>query len=228
MNIYTPYTYLITFLPTGQQYYGVRTKRGCNPTDLWNSYYTSSKVVRQLIAQHGCGAFTTEVRRTFATREAALLWEHRVLRRLDAARTPHWLNKNNGDRKFVNEGPGGMWGKKHTEDAKQRMSINSSGEKNPNWGGKAFTDESRRKISEARKGKCNLTAETRERNREVWKSDMNPMRRKKYLWWNDGTDSSLSEKCPGEGWVRGRLWSAGHRDRMLASRHPKKKGSTPE
>ena len=218
MNIYTPYTYLITFLPTGQQYYGVRTKRGCNPTDLWNSYYTSSKVVRQLIAQHGCGAFTTQVRKTFTTREAALLWEHRVLRRLDAARTPHWLNKNNGDKKFIKEGKT-MNGKKHAEDAKQRMSINSSGEKNPNWGGKAFTDESRRKISEARKGSKH-TPESRKKMSAAQSGENNPNYGKKFHWWNDGTRNSLVEQCPGSEWVRGRLWSDGHRAKMLASRHP--------
>lgn len=220
MNIYTPYTYLITFLPTGQRYYGVRTKRGCHPTDLWNSYYTSSKEVHQLIEQHGCGSFATEIRRTFRTREEAIAWEHRVLRRLDAARNPQYLNRNNGDRKFINNGIT-MNGKKHSEDARRRMSINSSGPKNPNWGGKAFTDETRRKLSEARKGKCNLTLETRERNRQIWQSELNPMRRKKYLWWNNGSQSKLADSCPGEGWVRGRLWSAGHREKMLASRHPK-------
>jgi hypothetical protein len=218
MNIYTPYTYLITFLPTGQRYYGVRTKRGCHPTDLWNSYYTSSKEVRQLIKQHGCGSFTTEIRRTFRTREQAIAWEHRVLRRLDAACNPQYLNRNNGDRKFY--GGGVPVGFKHTEDAKQRMSINSSGSKNPNWGGKAFTGETRRKLSEARKG-FKESPEVVAAKRERMKGENNPNYGKKFHWWNDGTRNSLVEQCPGEGWVRGRLWADGHRAKMEASRHKK-------
>jgi len=219
MNIYTPYTYLITFLPTGQQYYGVRTKRGCNPTDLWNSYYTSSKVVRQLIAQHGCGAFTTQVRKTFTTREAALLWEHRVLRRLDAARTPHWLNKNNGDRKFF--GGGVPKGFKHSEETKRLMSENSKGARNGKTG-RPVSEETRQKLRTALTGtKPNISAESKARRVKV--GDHNGMYGKKLHWYNNGTIQKQIEVSvsPPDGWVKGRLWSAGHRDKMLASRHPK-------
>jgi hypothetical protein len=218
MNIYTPFTYVVKFKPTGQIYYGSRTKQGCQPTDLWNSYYTSSKLVRQLIAEHGRDAFEVEIRRTFQTKEAALLWEHRVLRRVDAAHNPRWLNKNNGDRKFF--GGRAFAGKKHTEDARRRMAINSSGPKNPNWGGKAFTEESRRKLSEARKG-FKESPEIIEAKRQRMLGENNPNYGKTFAWWNDGTRNKLVEQCPGEGWVRGRLWAAGHRERMLASRHPK-------
>ena len=216
MNIYQPYTYLITFLPTGQQYYGVRTKRGCNPTDLWNSYYTSSKVVRQLIDEHGCGAFTTEIRRTFTTREHALLWEHRVLRRLDAARNPRWLNKNNGDRKFF--GGGMPTGFRHSEETKRRMSENSKGHRNGKTG-KPLSDETKKKLSDARKG-YKESVEVVESKRQRMLGENNPNYGKKFHWWNDGTRNSLVEQCPGPEWVRGRLWSDGHRAKMLASRHP--------
>lgn len=222
MNIYQPFTYLVTFIPTGQRYYGVRTKRGCSPNDLWNTYYTSSKAVHQLIAEHGKDSFTVEIRRVFESKSEAIEWEHHVLTRIDAARNPRYLNKNNGDRKFY--GSSTMTGKRHSEDAKRRMSINTSGEKNPNWRGKSVTDETRRKLSEAHIGKCFMKPETRERNRQVWKTEKNPMRQKKYLWWNNGESSTLSDVCPGEGWVRGRVWSTGHREKMLEKRHPKRKG----
>jgi len=217
MSIYTPYTYLVKFKPTGAVYYGSRTKQGCDPSDLWTSYYTSSKTVRQLIKQHGKDAFEVEVRRTFATKAQAIQWEHRVLARVDAARNPLYLNKNNGDRKFY--GSTTMLGKKHTEDARRRMSINSSGEKNPMYG-KPKSEETRRKLSEAHKGK-KLPAKQVEQLRKRMTGQNNFNYGKKFAWWNDGTQNKLVEHCPGEGWVRGRLWSAGHREKMLASRHPK-------
>ena len=225
MNIYTPYTYLITFLPTGQQYYGVRTKQGCHPTDLWNSYYTSSKTVRQLIKQHGADAFRWEVRKTFSNREDAIIWEHRLLSRIDAARNPQYLNKNNGDRKFF--GGGVPKGFRHSEDARRKMSINSSGSNNPNYG-RNFSEATRRKLSEARKGKCNLTAEQVEKLKERMTGENNFNYGKKFAWWNNGTHNKLVEQCPGDKWVRGRLWKAGHREKMLASRHPKKEGTLVE
>lgn len=224
MNIYQPFTYLVTFLPTGQRYYGVRTKQGCHPSQLWNSYYTSSKTIGQLIEDHGTDAFRVEIRRVFASKADAILWEHCVLRRLNAAQHPGYLNKNNGDRKFVNHGIT-MNGKKHTEDAKRRMSINSSGAKNPNWGGKAFTEETRQKISKALAGtKPNISPESRAKRLKVGKE--NGMYGKKLHWYNNGEIQRQFEIniTPPDGWVRGRLWSAGHREKMLEKRHPKRKG----
>jgi len=77
-----PFTYRVTHLPTGTWYYGVRYADGCDPSDLWKSYYTSSTRISKLLAQDGLEAFTAEVRRTFAAKEDAIRWEHRVLRRI--------------------------------------------------------------------------------------------------------------------------------------------------
>lgn len=214
MSIYTPFTYIITFLPTGQKYYGVRTKRGCHPTQLWNSYFTSSKVVHQLIEQHGCDAFEVEIRKTFSTKEQALLWEHRFLKKVNAARNPKFLNQNNGDRKFY--GGGVPKGFRHSDDARRRMSINSSGEKNPNYG-KKFSEETRRKISESHKGKKH-SVESLHKMSLAQKGQNNPNYGKKFHWWNDGIRNKLVEECPGEGWTKGRLWSPGHREKMEAFR----------
>jgi hypothetical protein len=114
-----------------------------------------------------------------------------------------------------------MNGKKHTEDARRRMSINSSGEKNPNWG-KTFSEETRRKLSEAKKGK-KLTLTEESKAARVHHGEKNGMHGKKLHWYNNGEVQRQFETHiqPPEGWVRGRLWSAGHREKMLASRHPK-------
>ena len=53
-DIYTiPYTYLLTHVQTGKKYYGVRFAKGCNPSDLFITYFTSSKYVKSLIEEYG-------------------------------------------------------------------------------------------------------------------------------------------------------------------------------
>jgi hypothetical protein len=70
-----PYTYMVTFLPTNQKYYGVRFASGCSTEDLWKTYFTSSDTVHKLIEQHGAESFSVEVRKLFETKEDALSWE---------------------------------------------------------------------------------------------------------------------------------------------------------
>lgn len=53
MNIYTPYTYLIGWSSHRRYYYGVRYAKDCNPKELWIKYFTSSKNVKEFRRQHG-------------------------------------------------------------------------------------------------------------------------------------------------------------------------------
>lgn len=197
MSIYTPFTYIITFLPTGQKYYGVRTKRGCHPKELWQSYFTSSKIVHRLINLHGKDSFVFEIRKTFKDSQSAILWEHRVLSRLNAAEHPLWLNQNNGDRKFLpqpvrNDETKAKIGAKHkgkvmSEEAKSKM-IKTRLERfgdNPPWRSK----ESNLKRSQTQKG------------RPAWnKGKTTPLKGKS--WFNDGVRNYRSFECP-PGCVKG-------------------------
>ena len=103
-TIYIPYTYCITFLLTGQRYYGCRYANNktyvANPKDLWITYFTSSKVIKDLIALHGKESFTFQIRQTFKTTEETVAWEHKFLTRIDTAANPDWFNKSNGAGKF--------------------------------------------------------------------------------------------------------------------------------
>lgn len=92
MSMYVPYTYHLYHKPTGKRYYGVRYGKNCNPSDLWVTYFTSSKLVKKLVEEYGLDSFIPEVRRTFKSKDHALTWEHTVLRRLDVNRNPIWLN----------------------------------------------------------------------------------------------------------------------------------------
>lgn len=95
MTIYVPYTYVITHLPSGKRYYGVRHGTGCHPSDLWVKYFTSSKVVKKLIEKDGKDVFRAEVRQTFASKDEAVKWETKFITRTQIWRPDRqdWLNR---------------------------------------------------------------------------------------------------------------------------------------
>lgn len=54
MKIIVPYIYKLTFIADGRVYIGSRfNKGGCHPDEFWIKYFTSSKYVKALIAEHG-------------------------------------------------------------------------------------------------------------------------------------------------------------------------------
>jgi len=80
---YIPYTYIVKNKTTGLFYYGVKiSKLDANPKLFWQRYFTSSRLVKQLIEQYGIDDFDWEIRKTFTTAEDAVRWEKRVLRKL--------------------------------------------------------------------------------------------------------------------------------------------------
>lgn len=102
ITTYTPFTYCLTFLPTGKRYYGVRytEKEVAHPSQLWTTYFTSSKTISDLIEEHGKDSFTFEVRKTFKTRAEAVSWETKFLTKIGAAQSQDWLNGHNGGSNF--------------------------------------------------------------------------------------------------------------------------------
>lgn len=92
----TAYTYHLYHEPTGKHYYGVRYAKGCDPTDLWTSYFSSSPVVHQLIEEYGVASFNAKVRRVFESAEQAVEWETKFLTRVRAQKNDLWLNRSNG------------------------------------------------------------------------------------------------------------------------------------
>lgn len=121
----TPYTYLLGWKDLNKFYYGVRYAKECNPQDLWVSYFTSSNVVKSFHQKHG-DPDIIEIRETFNSQQEARYYEEKVLRRLDCAGRKDFLNVCNG-RAIPSElasHPGElhpMFGKKHSEDTKQKM-----------------------------------------------------------------------------------------------------------
>jgi len=96
----TPYTYYISWSSLDLHYYGVRYAPGCDPADLWTTYFTSSKAVAIIRSLHG-EPDIIKVRKMFTTAEAALAWEFKVLTRLGVVSKPNWLNQHTGGRRII-------------------------------------------------------------------------------------------------------------------------------
>jgi hypothetical protein len=98
---YRPFCYYLYHRPTGVRYYGVRYGKSAHPDTLWTTYFSSSSLVRDLIKEYGADSFDVSVRRVFDTKEDALLWERRFLKRIDAKSREDWLNQHNGHTDFA-------------------------------------------------------------------------------------------------------------------------------
>ena len=103
-----PYTYLIGWSKLDLYYYGRRTAAGCHPSDLFESYFTSSDEVESYLSEYGPPDIV-RIRRTFDTIEECCRWECTALRRLDAKNNDRFLNKTNGDSEWIYSGIDAVW-----------------------------------------------------------------------------------------------------------------------
>jgi len=96
MTIYNhiPYTYLIGWSHREKYYYGVRYAIGCNPNELWKTYFTSSKVVNKYRKLYG-EPDIIQIRKLFTSKDKAILWENRVLEKLNVKSRLDFLNQTN-------------------------------------------------------------------------------------------------------------------------------------
>lgn len=109
-TIYTPYCYLIGWTNYNKFYYGARYatsskclyKTGCHPDELWKTYFTSSTYVREFRKKYG-EPDVIKVRKTFTNPTDAILWETKVLTRLNILNNNIFLNKNIGGNFVFNE-----------------------------------------------------------------------------------------------------------------------------
>lgn len=88
------YTYLIGWSKLDTWYYGVRYAKGSKPSELWRTYFTSSEYVKDFRKEHG-EPDIIEIRKIFSNKEKAILWENKVLKRMDVIHNEKWLNKTN-------------------------------------------------------------------------------------------------------------------------------------
>ena len=140
------YTYLIGWPDLDVWYYGSRYSRNCHPSELWRSYFTSSKHVKEFVDCFG-DPNVIEIRKTFESKSKARIWEYRVLKRMRVAKRINWLNKHNGDGGFCSFGP-------RSEETKTKIS-NVQKIKSKNGEHVSQREEVKRKISESMSGKKN-------------------------------------------------------------------------
>lgn len=92
MKEYKPFTYRIAWSNKNLHYYGVRYAKTAHPDELWNTYFTSSRVVARLRKNFG-EPDIIEVRKTFDSKRDAIEWEFKVLSRLKVNLSEHWVNQ---------------------------------------------------------------------------------------------------------------------------------------
>lgn len=161
-----PYVYYIIHRSTGLKYIGCRYSKTSNPATFWKDYFTSSKKVKALLREDGKEAFDVSVRKVFTDRSECVLYETKLLQRLNAAARSDFLNDHNNDNSNV------RWTKKKRRRAAQKKRIwitNGRDDRRvkcptdapPGWtrgrtNGKAIgprSDEFRKKMKEVKVGK---------------------------------------------------------------------------
>lgn len=144
-----PYTYLLGWTKTNMWYYGVRYREKANPNELWNTYFTSSKHVKKYREIFG-DPDVIQIRKVFDSKQKALLWENKVLRRLKVVKKTYFLNRTDNKaicpersrygaskkksekmknklKKYYEEHGGHNKGKKASSETKEKMSASRTG-----------------------------------------------------------------------------------------------------
>jgi len=159
----TPYTYLIGWKEHNLFYYGVRYAMDCHPSDLWNSYFTSSKYVTEQRKKHG-DPDIIQIRKTFTSQNDAMDWESKVLRRMNVVLREDFINKTD------NKSIAPIYGSKHSDETRIKMSLSHIG--------KSFvhTEETKEKIAKAKignGGKWNLESKEKYSKSQTGKNNNN-------------------------------------------------------
>lgn len=203
-----PYYYVIRHKPSGKLYAGSQYGKNSDPNNLWETYFTSSKLVKELIEKDGINSFEIEY---IDCRPDAREYEQEYLmamykkygremfldkflnRNLSPGilLTEEIIAKANEKRKISNS----ISAKKLIEEGRHNFQKTNAGDyehvrelrsvrmKGNNYGSlRKVDDELRKKLSDKSKGNTNVRGTK---------------------WWTNGVINKRSLKCPGEGFVLG-------------------------
>ena len=189
-----PYTYLIGWSKHDKWYYGVRWAKGCHPSDLWQTYFTSSKHVHEFRAKHG-EPDIIQIRNTFHSKHQAQNWEHKVLRRLAVESNDKFLNKKeNCIADKHSDSSGTKWFNNGEISVRREICPEGFVPGRITFKRKPHSQEHREKIRKANSGQ-KVSDKTKK---------LHSINGKNNRWWNNGKESKFCPKCP-EGFVPGRL-----------------------
>lgn len=92
----TPFLYIVGWPDLHKFYVGVRYTKGCDPSDMWTRYFTSSKYVHSLAAAHGRPPYI-DIIQTFDTADEAKDAEFNILRDNEALKKDWFINLRAGN-----------------------------------------------------------------------------------------------------------------------------------
>ena len=223
MSIYTPYFYIIGWRELDRWYVGCRYRKGCHPSDLMTTYFTSSKnYVHPFIEQHGL----PDVVWTFPckTAEEARAGEFRIMCEFaHFLSDDRWLNRAKGTKIVRDIRDKDKWRAKLREanigktiplEVRQRMSATRTG-RSSSLKGKSLSEGHKQSVSEALKGRT-ISEETRKKLSEAAKRRYaDPAERAKTGASNKGKtagrkQSEETKRAKSER-LKGKPWSAARR-----------------
>lgn len=211
------YVYRWTELSTGKWYIGSRTAKGCHPND---GYICTSKVVKPLILANPNNWKRTII--YLGASKNALNFEMQMLVGLNAAKREDSYNQHNQDGKFT------RLGVIESSEIRQKKSKARHGDKNPSYGkrrilspnyGRKYppkSEETRRKLSEALKGKTGwnkgkkmppMPQEARQKISKALKGRVSPMKGRPNPAVVELNKKRMGIKRPEHSaWMKGRTW----------------------
>lgn len=194
------YTYLIGWSELKKYYFGLRYKKGCKTSDLWTTYFTSSKQVKQMREFFG-EPDIVEIRTTFNDVNVAREHEHKVLRRLKVLGEQKWLN-NTTNKAFSNNNNAILFSDPKRRQKWYQNVCNAT--RNELFRAKA-RENNIKQFSDPEKAKRH-----KESCKQVWND----------IWINDGSTNkriSRETEIP-QGWNRGRIIPASQKLKMKEAR----------
>jgi hypothetical protein len=101
-----PYTYEIIFRQEGHKYdgfkyIGAKWAKGCKPETFWVDYFTTSKIIKELIENYGIESFKSRIiESNYSSIDECVAHECELLKEVDAKHNPVYFNQCNGDPKY--------------------------------------------------------------------------------------------------------------------------------